>query len=210
MAAVLLAWRLVRMLVTLCHEGGHASVAVLVGRRVSGVRLHADTSGLTLSRGRDRGPGMVATLFAGYPAASVIGLGVAWLIALGSSVGALAALVLLLVLLLVRLRNFYGLLIVLAAVIAVGAATWLSSPLVASWLASGVAWLLLLAAPRPVLELMARRTPGSDADQLARLTRVPEIVWLLGWLVFCLTAALFGADLLLGGALGEAIRSVAE
>ncbi|ANS30578.1 hypothetical protein R1CP_29750 [Rhodococcus opacus] len=40
---------------------------------------------------------------------------------------------------------------------------------------------MLVAAPRPVLELQRQRArgaaPESDADQLARLTRVPGIVW---------------------------------
>ncbi len=60
------AWTLTRHLVTISHEGGHALVAVLTGRRLMGIRLHADTSGVTLSRGRSTGPGMVAMLAAGY------------------------------------------------------------------------------------------------------------------------------------------------
>lgn len=69
-AALVITWsplghRLVRHLVTLVHEAGHAAVALLVGRRLDGIRLHADTSGVTLSRGRPRGPGMVATVLAG-------------------------------------------------------------------------------------------------------------------------------------------------
>ena len=38
-------WRVARHGVTIAHEGGHALVAVLVGRRLSGIRLHSDTSG---------------------------------------------------------------------------------------------------------------------------------------------------------------------
>jgi hypothetical protein len=42
-------------------------------------------------------------------------------------------------------------------------------------------WFVLLAAPRAVLELHAHRRRGrartSDADVLARLTRVPGLVW---------------------------------
>ncbi|MDQ6938479.1 MAG: M50 family metallopeptidase, partial [Actinomycetota bacterium] len=53
-------WRRTRHLVTIAHEGSHGFVAVLTGRRLSGIRLHSDTSGLTVSRGRARGPGMVA------------------------------------------------------------------------------------------------------------------------------------------------------
>ena len=41
------------------------------------MRLHTDTSGVTLSRGRPSGPGMVATAFAGYVAPCLLGLGIA-------------------------------------------------------------------------------------------------------------------------------------
>ena len=50
-------WPLVRHAVTLVHEGGHALAAFASGRRLHGVRLHADSSGLTLSRGPRRGFG---------------------------------------------------------------------------------------------------------------------------------------------------------
>ena len=44
-----------------------------------------------------------------------------------------------------------------------------------------VTWFLLLAAPRPVVELQQERRRGrgraSDADVLARLTRVPGLLW---------------------------------
>ena len=65
---VVVAWPRVRLLVTVVPEAGHAVVAVLVGRRLTGIRLHSDTSGLTVSRGRPRGPGMVAMLAAASPA----------------------------------------------------------------------------------------------------------------------------------------------
>src|SRR5215218_2795592 len=76
-------WRWARHLVTIVHEGGHAVVAVLTGRRLTGIRLHSDTSGLTVSVGRPRGPGMVATAFAGYPGPALLGLGAAWLLSRG-------------------------------------------------------------------------------------------------------------------------------
>ena len=50
-------WRVSRVLVTITHEGGHAVAAVLAGRRLQGIRVHSDTSGLTVSRGRPSGPG---------------------------------------------------------------------------------------------------------------------------------------------------------
>ena len=93
-AAVVLTWsplgyRLVRHLATLLHEAGHAIVGVLVGRKLRGIRLHSDTSGLTVSRGKPAGPGMVATLLAGYPAPAVVGLAGAWLVSAGYAAGML-------------------------------------------------------------------------------------------------------------------------
>jgi len=64
-----------------------------------------------------------------------------------------------------------------------------------------VVWFLLLAAPRTVWELQAKRrrrpTPDSDADQLARLTRVPGLVWVGAFLVVDLGALALGSRWLL-------------
>ena len=59
-------WRVTRHVVTIVHEGAHGVAALLTGRRLSGIRLHSDTSGVTVSVGRPRGPGMVLTSAAGY------------------------------------------------------------------------------------------------------------------------------------------------
>lgn len=61
-------WRLSRNAITIAHEGGHGLVALLTGRRLDGIRLHSDTSGLTVSRGKPHGPGMILTAAAGYTA----------------------------------------------------------------------------------------------------------------------------------------------
>ena len=55
-------WRLTRGVVTIAHEGGHALAAVLTGRGLHGIRLHADSSGVTHSSGRGGGVGLVLTL----------------------------------------------------------------------------------------------------------------------------------------------------
>ena len=188
-------WPRVRLGVTVVHEAGHAVVAVLVGRRLQGVRLHSDTSGVTLSRGRPRGPGMVAMLAAGYLAPAGVGLGAALLLADGRGLALLWLLVALLVSLLVWVRNGYGVLVLLAFGAGVVAATWWAPPLAQSVLAHLVAWLLLLAAPRPLLELWgrgARGRRGSDPEQLARLTRLPSVVWVLLMLLANLAGLVVG------------------
>ncbi|WP_082748276.1 M50 family metallopeptidase [Nocardioides jensenii] len=176
-----LTWHWVRHLVTVVHEAGHAFVALLVGRRLSGIRLHSDTSGVTVSRGRPRGPGMVAMLCAGYLAPAAVGLGASVLLANGRALALLWLVVLALVLMFLQIRNWYGALVLLVIGAGLAAASWYLSASVQSTIAHLLTWVLLFAAPKPVLELMrerrGRRT-GSDADQLARLTPLPAGFWI--------------------------------
>lgn len=194
-------YHLVRHGVTIVHEAGHATVAVLTGRQLRGIKLHADTSGVTVSRGRPRGPGMVATVAAGYPAPALLGLLGAVVLGWGHAAALLWALVLLCALMLVQIRNFYGLWVLLVVGVLVGGATWLLPAEAASWIAYLLVWSLLLAAPRSVVELQRLRRRGaarqSDADQLAHLTGLPAVLWIgVFWLV-CVAALVSGGILLL-------------
>ncbi|MGO4752945.1 M50 family metallopeptidase, partial [Streptomyces sp. 2MCAF27] len=67
-----IAWRIARNAITIAHEGGHGLVALVSGRRLEGIRLHSDTSGLTVSRGKPTGLGMILTAAAGYTAPSLL------------------------------------------------------------------------------------------------------------------------------------------
>ncbi|MDT0277065.1 M50 family metallopeptidase [Blastococcus goldschmidtiae] len=194
-------WRRTRHAVTIAHEGAHGVVALAVGRRLSGIRLHSDTSGVTVSSGRPTGAGMVLTCAAGYTGPALFGLGAAALLAAGHAVGLLWALVALLGLLLVQIRNWYGLWSVLVSGGLVLAATWWLPPEAQAAFAAVTTWFLLLAAPRAVLELQRarrrRQAADSDADQLARLTRIPGVVWVGLFLVVDVGALLLGGSWLL-------------
>jgi len=190
-------WPVARHVITLVHEGAHAGVAVLTGRRLAGIRLHSDTSGLTVSVGRPRGPGMVATAAAGYVGPGVLGLGAAWLTSRGHAVGVLWVLELLLALVLVQIRNWFGLWSVLVTGAALVAVTWWAPAALQSATAYAITWFLLLGAPRPVLELLAHRSAGSDAALLAKLTHVPGVVWVLVFGAVTIATAVLGASLLI-------------
>jgi hypothetical protein len=194
-------WRPARHVVTIAHEGAHGLVALAAGRRLSGIRLHSDTSGLTVSAGRPTGLGMVLTLVAGYTGPGLFGLGAAALLATGHAVGLLWALLGLLALLLVQIRNWYGLWSVLVTGAVVLAATWWLPPNGQAAFAALATWFLLLAAPRTVVELQTSRrrraTPNSDADQLARLTRLPAVVWVGVFLLVDVGALMLGGRWLL-------------
>lgn len=201
------AWRLARNGVTIAHEGGHALAAVLAGRRLAGIRLHSDTSGLTVTRGRASGPGMVLTLLAGYLTPSLLGLGGAWLLATGRITMLLWALVVLLLAVLVNIRNLYGLVAVLVAGLAVFAVSWYAPSDVQAGFAYVVAWFLLIGGVRPVGELQAlrwrSRARDSDADQLARITWLPGLAWVGFFGVVNLAALGLAGYLLLWPAISE-------
>jgi hypothetical protein len=174
-------WPLARTVVTVAHEGGHALVALMTGRRLAGVRVHANTAGVTWSAGRPSGPGIVLTTAAGYLAPPLLGLGAAALLATGHLAGALMLSLVLLAGLVFVIRNFYGMLVVLVVAAAVAVVLWRGSPVVQGAFGYAMAWFLLFGGVRPVLELNRSRrrgrARGSDADQLARLTRIPVGAW---------------------------------
>jgi hypothetical protein len=202
-------WRVARNVITIAHESAHALTALLTGRRLTAIRLHSDTSGLTVSAGKPRGFGMILTTFAGYVGPALVGLGAAWLLRLGYAVGLLWLLVVLLLIILVKVRNWYGLLVVLVSAGALVGVGWYAPPATQSGLAYALTWFLLFGAVRPVAELQAtrhrehargggrggRRTPAgqSDADQLARLTHLPGLLWVVVFAMVTVGAAALAA-----------------
>ncbi|MEV7832423.1 M50 family metallopeptidase [Streptomyces subrutilus] len=195
-------WRLSRNAVTIAHEGGHGLLALLTGRRLDGIRLHSDTSGVTVSRGRPTGLGMVLTAAAGYTAPPLLGLGGAALLSAHRITLLLWAATALLLAVLVMIRNAYGALTVVLTGGAFLLVSWLAPAEVQALFAYAVVWFLLLGGVRPVFELQAKRrhggAPDSDADQLGRLTHVPPVVWLLLFHVVALCSLLGGGRWLLG------------
>ncbi|MEV4451297.1 MULTISPECIES: M50 family metallopeptidase [Streptomyces] len=195
-------WRVSRNAITIAHEGGHGLVALLTGRSLSGIRLHSDTSGLTVSRGKPTGLGMILTASAGYTAPPLLGLGGAALLGLGRITLLLWLATALLVAMLVMIRNAYGALTVVLTGGTFLVVSWLTGPQVQAAFAYAVVWFLLLGGVRPAFELQAKRSRGgagdSDADQLSRLTHVPAGLWLFLFHAVSLCSLLGGGRWLLG------------
>lgn len=202
LAAVVLdaVWRWSRSVVTIVHEAGHALVALLTGRRLDGIRLHADTSGLTLSSGRPKGPGMVLTAAAGYPSPSLVGLAGVALLAADQVTIMLWTGTAMLALMLIMIRNVYGALLLLVVGGAVVYVSLEATGEVQAGFAYAMTWFLLLGAVRPVVELWRqRRHPqmSTDAHILARLTHVPAGFWVTVFGAIALGALATGTWLLL-------------
>ncbi|MEV5353944.1 M50 family metallopeptidase [Streptomyces sp. NPDC093516] len=174
-------WRISRNAITIAHEGGHGLVALLTGRTLTGIRLHSDTSGLTVSRGKPHGIGMILTAAAGYTAPPLLGLGGAALLGAGRITLLLWLATALLLAMLVMIRNAYGALTMLVTGGLFVVVSWLAGPQIQAAFAYVVVWFLLVGGVRPAFELQAKRSRGgagdSDADQLSRLTHVPAGLW---------------------------------
>jgi Peptidase M50B-like len=188
-------WRLASKVITIAHEGGHALVSVLSGRRLEGIRLHADSSGVTYSRGRRHGPGLVLTAAAGYVTPPLLGAGAALLLAERHVTAMLWLALALLAATFLAVRNAFGAVAVLATAAGVFAISYVASAAVQAGFAYLAAWFLLLGGIRPVLELPRRGV--SDADQLARLTGISSGIWVALFVLVSVAALAVGARLLI-------------
>jgi hypothetical protein len=202
-------WRLARNSITIAHEGGHALASVLSGRRLEGIRLHSDTSGVTYSRGRRTGPAAVLTSAAGYLAPSLLGAGAAWLLAAHHVTAMLWLLLALLAATFLAIRNAYGVLALLVAIAAVLAVSRFASGAIQAAFGYTAAWFLLFGGVRAVVELQSQRRRArrrgqvstSDADQLGRLTGVPGGAWVAVFAAVGVAALVLGTRLLIPGLL---------
>ncbi|MFC4004743.1 M50 family metallopeptidase [Prauserella oleivorans] len=192
-------WRLARNVVTIVHEAGHAVAALLAGRRLQGIRLHSDTSGVTVSRGKPEGAGMVLTSLAGYPAPALLGLAFAGLVSAEKLSAVLGIAAALLLGVLVMVRNAYGVFAVVVSALVLAGVALVAGAAVQAAFVYLMTWFLLFGAVRPLFELQRKRRRGaardSDIDQLARLTALPAAIWLL------VLGVLIGGCVVVGGML---------
>lgn len=178
-------------LVTVAHEGGHMTLAVLTGRNHSGFTLHRDGGGATRVNDGRWGIGDILTTFAGYPAPPLLGLGGAALVANGLSWSVLWATLALLVGAAFQARNGLAIAVAVLAMAGVGWTAWFGWAELQATVALGLVWLLLIGGARATLTLSRR--DGSDPYWLARHTLVPRIVW------HAVFIAIAGACLWIGG-----------
>ena len=194
-------WRVLRNAVTLAHEGGHALVALCAGRKLSRIQLHSDTSGVTITRGRPDGLGMIATSLAGYLTPSLLGLLAAVMLSAGYLTGMLVFAVMLSLSMLARVRGTHGVVTVLVAAAVVLAVAWLAPVQAQAVFGYAFTWFLLFGGVRPVFELgRIRRCYGhvdTDADHLARLTGVSGGVWVAAFGLVNLVVLMIGVGVLI-------------
>lgn len=186
------AWSVTRNLITVVHEGGHAVTALFWGRRVSGIKLHSDTSGVTVSKGKPYGLGMIFTALAGYTAPAILGLGIQYLVSEGRIFLGVVILAVLLLGIFLSIRNFWGLIVTVPLLFAFYFILQFDQHL-QTLLLLMIATFLIVASIKPIIELQIQRmrgeAEGSDADQLQKLTLIiPAVLWVLIFLLVSLAA----------------------
>ncbi|WP_370614485.1 M50 family metallopeptidase [Mumia sp. Pv 4-285] len=188
-------WRRTSVVVTVAHELGHALGGVFAGRKLTALRIRLDASGVTHTRGKSSGFGMVVCAWAGYPAPAIAGLLAVLVAVRGWAAPGLFVLAILFAVCLFWARSAFTVLVLLACVAGAGALWWWGSEGVQSGTAVGVGAFLVLGGFRAVVDTWRsrqwHRSRGeSDAVALEMLTRVPASVWLASfWLA---TAACAG------------------
>ncbi|MFN2321143.1 MAG: M50 family metallopeptidase [Dermatophilaceae bacterium] len=176
-------WRLLRIGITLVHELGHAVVGVLFGRRFTGFVVRGDMSGHAVTVGPARGFGRIATTWAGYPMPALLGAAMIVLAELGWGAPLLTGALAVLVLALTRIRSALTLLVMIAALAAVGSLWWWRDDSLQAHLLVATGIVLIVGAWRHLAALIGpgRRDRTSDPAVLAELTGVPRVLWVLGF-----------------------------
>ena len=181
-------WRVIRVAVTLVHELGHAVVGVLVGRQFTGFVLRGDMSGHAVTRGRPRGPGRVASTWAGYPVPAIVGSAMVWAAERGWAAPLITAGLAVLVFALIRVRSAFTVVVMLVAIAGSAALWWWRDDMIQAQVLIGLGVVLVIGAWRHLFAVMRDRTAGSDPAVLGQLTHLPRAVWNLTFLVVCAAA----------------------
>lgn len=197
--AVPVTWKRAQHLSTLVHEVGHGLGGLFAGRKFNSLTLHPDASGVTYTTGAGR-LGMAFCSWSGYAGPATLALLLSGSVAAGASSWLLLILGAILLLTLIRSRSAFTLIVVLAVVLGAFLLWWFPIVELQTGALVGLAAFFLAAGFRQIAEAwsMRKRDGGeADADALARLLFLPEVVWLTLFHVWTATCTVLGAGLLL-------------
>lgn len=186
-------WRLARHISVIAHEGAHVAAGWGVGHKVTSVKLNRDATGETITQGQD-GFKQVIIGFAGYLGPSLFGLAAACFIALDQITIALGLSLVCLAIMLILIRNFFGVISVVLNGLLVFLVLRYGTPEVQAVAACALSWFLLFSGVRWVL---MHGTGAQDAVNLTRATHIPKFVWVTFWLAITVGALWVGGHLLI-------------
>jgi len=191
-------WSLVEHFDAMAHEGIHAVVGSLSGRRVNWINLDEKAGGETDLVPKS-GPGYLVAAFAGYLGPSAFGLFAARLIEYGHIIAILWVTMVFLALLLIKLKPSFGRFTVPLAGVLIVLVLKHTSQIAEIRAAYAITWFLLLTAVRSAWRYATVVGVGGRGDVgiLKDRTGVPLTVWFVLWLCGTLTAVVIGAHWML-------------
>jgi hypothetical protein len=193
-------WRFTKYTITVAHEGGHAFFAVILGQAVKGVHVHRGGGGKTAFVTELPWLADVIITLAGYLGPSLVGLGGAMLLLSGHAEWVLWLSLLLLAALLLKVRNIFAVVPVLATGTVIYWVARHAEPSAQLVFAYIWVWFLLIGGVRQISTLFwvtHEQQAGSDAAVMERLTWLPDVFWLGVFWLGTLGALVYGGALLL-------------
>lgn len=194
---------------TIPHELGHAFVALMLGKKLSGIDINRDSSGETRTTEYRHHNFLVDFIlipfrwvrnilvsFAGYPAPFALAFVLVYFWSKDQSKIAVVIMLVMLVFTFLYSTNIFGFLLVLGGLAITGFALWLDSPFMRELLVVFISGGMLAGGIKGVIEawqvykadsaLSAENWADpyfepqhSDARALSRRTLIPQIVWLV-------------------------------
>lgn len=203
---------------TIIHEMGHSIVAKLTGRKLHGIKVHSDSSGVSVSAGKPHGIGMILTTIAGYPAPAIMALALAFFASLGYAGASLLVYNIILVFAFLLCRNVVGFGSIITALITTGVISWFNDPDIVSWTVIFLVAFYGLSAIQDVWDLTRvhfgtwnggirkeqrketrEERKSSDAHQAFKLTLIiPTPVWILFFAIVNISCFVMSVFFLLG------------
>jgi hypothetical protein len=185
-------WPVTRHITVMAHEGAHATMASATGSSVTAIRFTRLAEGETEVTAV--GPlASFGTTVIGYLGPSAFGVGAAALIKAGYIVAVLWIGLAGLLLIMTVLRQSFGIISVIVAVVLLFGVAGFASVGVQVVAAYALTWFLLVSAIRIIT---VRGRNAADAGKLQGMTKIPAGFWSKLWLTASVVALIFGATLL--------------
>jgi hypothetical protein len=191
-------WQIVMPFDAVVHEGAHMLAGFLTGRTINSVTLEEDGSGAT-DMDPKSGPGYGVAAFVGYIGPSAAGLIAAWLISTGRMYAVLWLGLVLVAVILLAVRNFFGALAIITSGVLLYLVVRYGTAGVETAAAYFVAWFLLISGTRTAFGNIGRPKEITDAGVLADMTFLWRWVWCWLWLAGTIAALAFGGRILIRG-----------
>ena len=191
-------WQIVMPFETVVHESAHVLAGILTGRTILSVKIEEAGGGGTEIEGKS-GPGEGVIAFVGYIGPSAAGLIAAVLISTGRMYAVLWLGLVLVAVMLLAVRNFFGALAIITSGVLLYLVVRYGTAGLETAAAYFVAWFLLISGTKVAFGNIGRPKKITDAGRLADKTYVWEWVWCWLWLALTIAALAVGGRILIRG-----------